>query len=143
MTFTDEESGIKATVDVDEESGEFIFDMNGEPWENHVFLDESFALDDTQVKLFHSKITLNGKVVVEGYNEWDRYSLQHKIWKKIDDKEPLTDIRVELVKDTDTKVLNEVLGQLVVQENIPEDGLKHLVFNDWRDVSEPLDSSVV
>ena len=48
ITLSDDVSGIKATVDFDEEVGEFVFDINGEPFENYPFLDSSFCLDDTK-----------------------------------------------------------------------------------------------
>ena len=51
VTLSDEVSGIKATVDFDEElgeKGEFVFDINGEPFENHLYV-ENYALDDTKV----------------------------------------------------------------------------------------------
>ena len=39
--------------------------------------------------------------------------------------------------------MNEMLGMLAQQEEIPEEGLKELVFDYWQNVSEPLDSSVL
>ena len=50
---------------------------------------------------------------------------------------------MEYVRETSTPVLNEMLGCVAMQENIPEEGLKELVFNDWYGVSEPVDSSVM
>ena len=46
ITLNDEVSGVKATVDFDEEIGEFVYDINGEPFENHLFLDASFCLEN-------------------------------------------------------------------------------------------------
>ena len=36
-----------------------------------------------------------------------------------------------------------MLGCVAQQEDIPEEGLKELVFNNWQHVSEPMDSSVM
>ncbi len=36
-----------------------------------------------------------------------------------------------------------MLSCVAQQEDIPEEGLKELVFHYWRDVSEPVDSSVM
>ena len=36
-----------------------------------------------------------------------------------------------------------MLGCVAQQEDIPEEGLKELVFHYWRGVSEPVDSSVM
>ena len=77
ITLTDDVSGIKATVDFDEEAGEFIFDIDGEPWENYAFLDESFSLEDTETKVINAKITINEKVVSEGGQEWQPAGMQH------------------------------------------------------------------
>ena len=83
ITLSDDVSGIKATVDFDEElgeSGEFTFDINGEPFENHLFLDSSFSLDDTKTKIINAKVSINEKVISEGGKEWQPSSMQHAIW---------------------------------------------------------------
>ena len=66
ITFSDDISGIKATVDFDEEVKEFVFDINGEPFENHPFLDSSFCLDDKETKIICAKVSINEKVISEG-----------------------------------------------------------------------------
>ena len=48
IVITDEVSGVKAIVDWDTESSEFILDIDGEPFENLVYLDPSFSLEDTE-----------------------------------------------------------------------------------------------
>ena len=70
ITLSDDVSGIKATVDFDDEKGEFTFDINGEPWENHVFLDSSFHLEDTMVQTVTADISLNDEAIQEGGHEW-------------------------------------------------------------------------
>ena len=78
ITLSDEVSGIKATVDWDEkagESGEFVFDINGEPFENYPFLDSSFCLYDTKTKIISAKVTINDKVVSEHGKEWQTSSM--------------------------------------------------------------------
>ena len=45
--------------------------------------------------------------------------------------------------------MNELIGLITLQENIPEQGLQELVFNKWEDSTakkhlvEPLDESVM
>ena len=41
----DDESGVKALVDWDSEISEFILDLNGEPYEDYMYLDSSFSLE--------------------------------------------------------------------------------------------------
>ena len=70
VTLTDDVSGIKAKVDFDEDVGEFFLEINDEPFENLSFLDASFSLDDTQVKILNATVTINEKVISEGGQEW-------------------------------------------------------------------------
>ena len=70
IVLSDVVSGIKATVDFDEIVGEFVFDINEEPFENHLFLDSSFSLDDTKTKVLCAKVSINEKVVSEHGKEW-------------------------------------------------------------------------
>ncbi len=75
VTLTDEVSGIKATVDYDQEEGKFVFDINGIPSENYPFLDPSFSLEDTKIQVLCAKINMNDKVVNdEGGREWQHFS---------------------------------------------------------------------
>ena len=39
--------------------------------------------------------------------------------------------------------MNELISLLALQENIPEQGLQELVFNDWKHLVKPLDDSVM
>ena len=97
MTLSDDVSGIKATVDFDEEAGElgmFVFDINGEPFENHPFLDSSFSLDDTKTKTVSAKVSINEKVISEDGKEWLQASIQHAIWRNIAEKEQITSIKI-------------------------------------------------
>ena len=53
-------------------------------------------------------------------------------------------MKIEDVKETATSILNELIGLLSQQENIPQEGLQELVFNKWgKDLVEPLDESVM
>lgn len=70
VILTDEISGIKATVDFDTKLGEFTFDINSEPFENHLFLDPSFCKDDRKAKVINAKIYLNKKIISEHGKEW-------------------------------------------------------------------------
>ena len=123
IVLNDEISGIKATVDFDEEVGEFVFDINGEPFENLPFLDSSFSLDDKKTKVLCAKVSINEKVISEGGKEWLPTSMLHAIWEKIKETEPITSVKVENIRDTTTATMNELIGLLVIQENIPEEGL--------------------
>ena len=99
--------------------GEFVFDINGEPFENLPFLDSSFSLDDTKTKTVNAKVSINEKVISEGGKEWLQASMQHAIWEKIDEKESITSIKIENVRETTTATMNELISILVMQENIP------------------------
>ena len=143
VTLTDEVSGIKATVDFDQDQNKFVFDINGTPNENYPFLDSSFSLEDTEVKIIDAKISMNDTVVSEGGKEWLDASLQQAIYTKIEEEEPIKSFKVEEVMQTSTPVLNEMLGCVAMQEDIPEEGLKELIFYWWSNVSEPVDSSVM
>ena len=46
--------------------------------------------------------------------------MQHAIWDKIGEKEPITSVKIENVKETTNVVTNELVGLLALQENIPE-----------------------
>lgn len=145
MTLNDEISGIKATVDFDDEIGEFVFDIDGEPFENLVYLDPSFSLEDTEVKLFFAQIEINNKIITDGGGqEWAPHILQFAIYAQIGDDEAITSIKVTEVKDTSSAVINEILGLLAVQKNITDDGLEELEFCNWNcKKTEPLDQSVL
>ena len=142
-TLSDDVSGIKATVDFDEEVGEFVFDINGEPWETHLFIDSSFDMDDMITKIINAQISINQKVVSEHGKEWQLVYHQNEIWAKIGEREPITSIKVENVRETTTATLNEMIALLALQENIPQEGIQELVFNKWKGLSEPLDDSVM
>lgn len=82
--------------------------------------------------MFNAKICMNKKIISEeGKKEWDPVSLQYDIWAQIEGSEPITYLRVENVKDTTPGVLSEAIRLLLQQENIPQEGLKKLVFNNW------------
>lgn len=119
VAFNDTVSGVKTFVDWEDEIGQFVLDINGEPYENYAFLDSTFNLDDTQIKTLSASISLNKKVIFEGGGEWQPTSLQFAIWERIDESEPITSIEVYNVGETTTATMNEVLGLLFMQENIP------------------------
>ena len=80
----DEVSGVKAMIDFDEEKGdcgEFVFDIDEEPFENHQFLDPSFCLEDATANILSATVSINEKVVSEGPGLWEPYSMQHAIWR--------------------------------------------------------------
>ena len=69
--------------------------------------------------------------------------MQYAIYSKIAIDEPITSIKVADVKDTKAAVINELIGLLVIQENIPKAGLKELNLQNWRDIPGSLDNSVL
>ena len=69
-TLVDDVSGVKAFIDWDEEAEEFILDLNGEPFENLVFLDDSFSLEDTETKVLNATVTINDEIISEAGCEW-------------------------------------------------------------------------
>ena len=57
--------------------------------------------------------------------------MQHAIWDKIYENESITSVKIENVKETTTATMNELIGILVMQENIPQEGFQELVFHQW------------
>ena len=106
-------------------------------------------MDDTKTKIINAKITLNEKVISEGGKEWQPAFMEQAIWAKIGEKELITSVKIEDVKDTTAATINELIGLLVMQENISEQGLQELVFNKWeyltneKHLVDPLDESVM
>ena len=70
-------------------------DINGEPFENHLFLDPTFSLEDTEVKIFSARVLLNEKVISEGGKEWQPAKMQHAIWNEIDEQESITSVMID------------------------------------------------
>ena len=50
--------------------------------------------------------------------EWQSYMTQHKIYYVIDQRIPITSIEIKEVKETESSVMNELLGLLSIQDNI-------------------------
>ena len=50
---------------------------------------------------------------------------------------------MKYVVETSPVTLSEMIDLLAMQEAIPEDGLKELVFDCWEEVTEPLNPSVM
>ena len=126
------------------QAGEFVFDINGKPFENHPFLDSSFSLDDTKTKIINAKVSLNEKVVSEHGKEWHASFMQHAIWANIDENETITSVKIEKIKATKTPTMNELISLLLQQENISEESLQELVLSGGDEqMGEPLDDSVM
>lgn len=71
IVITDDVSGVKALLDWDRDLSEFILDIDGEPFENFVYLDPSFSLEDTETKTIQAKISINDKIITDGSGiEW-------------------------------------------------------------------------
>lgn len=47
------------------------------------------------------------------------------------------------VRDSNASVVNELIGLLLIQQNIAETGLEKLQFSGWRHISGLLDASVL
>ena len=58
--------------------------------------------------------------------------MQYAIWDQIKEKEPITSVKIENVRETSAATMNEFIDLLALQENIPEQGLQELVFNMWE-----------
>ena len=70
--------------------------------------------------------------------------MQHAIWAKIDEREPITSLKLESVQNTAVPIMNELIGLLTVQENFSNEGLHQLVFSGGdKHMGEPLDLSVM
>ena len=143
ITLSDKESGVKAVVDWELELQEFILDLNGEPFENYMYLDSAFSLEASETKIMSAEIVINGKTVSKGGCEWQPVLLQHKIWAVIEDHEPITSIKVIKLRETTTGTINEIISLLALQDNIPSTGLLELVLDKWKGLDEPLDDSVM
>ena len=76
ITLSDDVSGVKALLDWDEEIKEYVLDLNGEPFENLVYLDPSHNPDDLETKTISAKITINEKLITDGGGiEWQPFTL--------------------------------------------------------------------
>lgn len=141
----DEVSGVKAYVDFDKEVKEFVFDIDGEPFENLLFLDSSFCLEDSDAKTWSAKITMNEDVIHDGAAEWNPYSLQHAIFDYLDENNVLIRaMKIEEITGTSSATLNQMLDLLCKQDKIPERGLERLTISGGdKQMSEPLDRSVM
>ena len=70
--------------------------------------------------------------------------MQHAIWEKIEETEQITSVKVENIFDTKTTTINELIGLLLMQENIPEEGLQELALDGGNEqMREPIDESVL
>ena len=94
VTLYDAESGAKAKVNFDADVGEFVLDINDEPIENYLWLDPSFSLDDTEVKILDATVTINNKVISEGGKEWQPAAMQHAIWDQIHEEEKINSVKI-------------------------------------------------
>lgn len=91
--------GVKAIIDFDHQIDEYLVDINGEPYECLPYLDPSFSLEDTEIKTISGWIMVNDKIVHEGGAEWQPYVLQHSIFAKIHDEEPINKIEIHTIKE--------------------------------------------
>ena len=126
VVLQDEITGLKAEIFFDEEMyqpGQFVLDLDGEHFENFMFLDPTFNLEDQVQMICDAEIKVNKKIVTTGGNEWQPYVLQHAIWDVIDEKEPLTSVSITNTRETVRATMNEIIDLLMRQENIPEEGL--------------------
>ena len=140
----DEEIGVKAVVDFDEETQEFLLDLNGECYEDLVYLDPSFTPEDKEVKLIKAEVRINGKQVLDGSAiEWLPHTMQFAIYSQIGEDEPIKSIEIKNVSVTTAAVMNELIGLLAMQRNLSETTLQELIFNSWQGISEPLDDSLL
>lgn len=68
----DEEINVKAAVDWCYDKNEFMLDINGEPLENHMYLDPNFDPDDLQIKYITADVRINDLMIInhEMTQEW-------------------------------------------------------------------------
>lgn len=59
----DAETGIKAQVDIDDDTKKFLLDINGEAFESLTYLDPTYSADEDKAVSFGGKIWVNGKLV--------------------------------------------------------------------------------
>ena len=70
--------------------------------------------------------------------------MQHAIWENIDEKEQITSVKIEDVRSTTSATLNELISLLLLQENIPEEGLLELAFSGGdQQMRASIDDSVM
>ena len=135
ITLIDETIGVKALVDYDEEIKQFVLDLNGEPFEGLIYLNPNFDPENKEVRTIQANLYINDKKIFgidkdedagtqdAGTQEWQVSAVQGAIYEQIAENERITSIRVEGVQNTTADVLNELIGLLAVQDNIPAGGL--------------------
>ena len=95
-------------------------------------------------KIISAMVSINEKIVSEGGKEWQPAWMQHAIWDMINEKEQITSVKVEKVRETTTATMNELIGIFVMQENIPEKGFQELTLGGGDEqMSETLDDSIM
>lgn len=143
---------MKAFLDYSEEINEFVCDLDGDPYEGHPYLDPSHNPYIKEVKKITAYIAINDKEILgysdrggtfAGTQEWQPSDMQSAIYNIIRYNEPITSIKIKDVSDTKAAVMNELIGLIMIQDNITEAGLQELVLGDWGGVSGPLDNSVL
>ena len=72
IVLNDEEIKVKAEVDYDDEINEYVLYLNGEAYENLLYLSPTFNPFDKEVKTICATVTINDKVILDGTTqEWN------------------------------------------------------------------------
>ena len=72
LTVNDELIKVKAEVGFDEEIGQYYLDLNGEPYESLVFLNQDYNPTGKEVKKFAAWVKINEKEILseQTLHEW-------------------------------------------------------------------------
>lgn len=65
----DKESGIEAVVDFDTETGEYVLNINGEPFETLKYLVSDQKLSNKEVETISAAVKINGGAQIMGSEE--------------------------------------------------------------------------
>ena len=85
MTLIDEEIDVKAFVDWCDEINEFVLDINGQPFESHVYIEPNYNPDDLKLKFITATVAVNQKKIIddEMTQEWSANSMQNAFYDTI------------------------------------------------------------
>ena len=85
-------------------------------------------MPDPKIRIINAMVILNEKTISEGGKEWQPIPTQVAIWKQIEEKEPITSVKIEDISETTNATMNELIGLIFMQKNFSKTGLQELVL---------------
>ena len=98
IVLNDQEIGVKAQVDYENEINEYVLDLNGEAYESLLYLSPTFNPFDIDVKTICATVTINDQVILDGTTqEWQPLAVEDAIYSQLSLNEYVTSIKVDLL----------------------------------------------